>query len=222
MSGPAAAPVKPDATMTHSEQNEIFGPPAGGAAAPPPPPAAPAAAAPPPAAPAAAPAALPAADPNAAAPDAGTAPAGEGTASPAAAAAPETPAEVEARVLKGVVEKLLAGKPAAPAAPTQIPDPPHIKQARDVMALTEERYNEIYDGFVEGARTGKDPNGYRKAEQLASLRANAPYHVWQYDQTLETRRTASAGIERQQKAEADAALAQLNANPETKDWQTYR
>lgn len=237
------APAAPPAGRQHfdaGEVDDIFGKGTGGfdvgapkgnpapAAAAPAAPAAPAPAAPAAAPAAPAPAAEPApagetvAEPVAGAPDAGTAPAGEGPPAPAAPATPAEPARVDAATVAAIIREVLA-KPATPAAPpAPPPEPPLIQQARQVLALSPEQYKKLYDGYVTAARDGTDPDGYTKAEQLSSLRVNAPFHIHNFE-TLRDIQTRNEQIASEtMRSQGQAAIKALDSNPETKDWRTFR
>lgn len=219
MSGPNAP------AFAREEVNEILGSedpiPSEGAPAPAvAPSASPAPAVAAPAAPAAEPAAAqPVTDDGSAAvpaADAGTTPAGEGGVEPPAAAAVPTEAEIRAGVYKDVVDRLLAGKPAPASPPPPLPpEPPHIRQAREVAALSEEKFDQFYEGLVEKKQ-------YRRAEELAAFRANAPGMIWQYEQIREIRAQNEEALRRHEGAESNAFVAELDRNPNTKDWKQYR
>ena len=225
MAAPAAAPAKPALApvMQKAELDEIFSDPAadlfGSKPAPPPqaPPVKPGIEAPPPAEEpaAAAPAEVPAEEPAPAgeAPVEGEVPV-EAPEVPVEEEKPLSAAEVEAKVYKDILAKILgpkgAEKPAADPAPAA-PEPAHIVTLRQVAALTEEQYEALYDKHVENAQTQKDPKGYRKAEMLAGLRAQAPAALYEYDARVTRERERDEEMLASQKARGNALLAAVKA-----------
>jgi hypothetical protein len=121
-----------------------------------------------------------------------------------------------------IIKEVLAKPAAAPEAPPPPAEPPMIVQARQVLALTPERYQELYDGYVAAARDGKDPLGYQKAEQLSSLRVNAPFHIHSFETLRDMQTRNNQVLDESVRAQGKAAIAELDANTETKDWRSYR